>query len=102
MFSVWENFPIDFTYSFEAENGISHVKTLDHFAILERGRGNVTDAGVIHHIENLSDHAPIYLTYRSEIQSCNNAETISQPRSKPNWKAYSIDQKLEYTVQKTA
>ena len=72
------------------------MKTLDHFAILERSRCNVTSAGVIHRIENLSDHEPIYLTYRSDISNSNNAEKSSKPSSKPNWKAASSDQKLEY------
>ena len=97
MFSVWEDYPVDFTYSFETENGTTHVKTLDHIATLGRSRGNITDAGVIHHFENLSDHEPIYLTYRSNIQSKDKEKVkLSQPKSKPCWRAASDDQKLEY------
>ena len=96
MFSVWEDYEIDFTYCFEAEDGISHVKTLDHIATLERSRANVTSAGgVIHHIENLSDHEPIYLTYCISNESIKH-EREYERKSKPNWKAASEDQRLEY------
>ena len=98
MYSLWQDFPIDFSYSFEAANGNSYVKTLDHITTLERFRINVLDAGVIHRIENLSDHKPVYVIFRSTFKPVQeNLNNISNQKiSKPSWKMASDDQKLEY------
>ena len=59
MYSLWRDYPVDFTHVFENENGC-YMNTIDHIVTLDKCRNTVVDAGVLHLVENLSDHAPIY------------------------------------------
>ena len=73
---------------------------MDHIATLDRSRANVKSAGVIHRVENLSDHEPVYLVYSSTHDELSveesNYEEKNESKPKPNWKAASEDQKLDY------
>ena len=97
MFSAWRNFPVDFTYSFEAENRAAVFKVLDHMVFLERSKSLIKDAGVIRLVENQSDHEVIYsvvlVATQETFDDKNPPESFQQ---KPSWKKASKDQKLDY------
>ena len=55
----WERFPVDFTHiCFRDDQAFVH--TLDHFLWGEAAEETIVDAGVIHHVDNDSDHSPIF------------------------------------------
>ena len=93
-----ERSPIDFTHIFQKENGDCFVNTLDHILTLKRSSETIIDAGVIHLMENMSDHAPIYCVIK-----CNNNIAMNDPEDskseeypRPRWKDANPDQKLEF------
>ena len=57
--SAWERFQIDFTHVHEM-NEHSYVSTVDHFFWPDTLDDAVIEAGVIHSVDNPSDHSPIY------------------------------------------
>ena len=57
--SLWRDFPVDFTHTFENENGC-YINTIDHILTLKRSSDDIVDAGVLHLLDNMSDHGPIY------------------------------------------
>ena len=56
LYDLWEDYKIDFTYSFESEHGNSFFNILDHIFMLKRSKDILIDAGVLHLSENMSDH----------------------------------------------
>ena len=60
LFSLWRNHEVDFTHSFTNENHETFVHILDHFLILERSEKFVLEAGIIHNVDNISDHEPMF------------------------------------------
>ena len=93
----WEQFEVDFTH-FQENNGVTHVSTLDHFFWNINMSNMIQDAGVIHHCENMSDHAPIYC--QVSVESSPNDEvpsdTTSPPILKPSWKRATPEQKESF------
>ena len=89
--SLWSDFEFDFTYMCENQNGELRTSTIDHFLLLNRDRNKVIDAGVVHNIDNLSDHEPIYL--KLSINADIERETSSDPilKSRPKWKLATTD-----------
>ena len=85
-------------HTFQKEDGNCYINTLDHILTLNRSDTNVVDAGVIHHVDNMSDHKPIYVVVKVEgtRSECPNEPPPAQPNPKPKWKEASTDQKLEY------
>ena len=55
----WERYSIDFTHVSEL-NGTTYTSTLDHFLWNQTANSSITDAGVIHLPENMSDHCPVF------------------------------------------
>ena len=55
----WDKYEIDFTHSHELEN-VSHVSIIDHFLWNQGLIKYIEDCGVLHLLENNSDHEPIY------------------------------------------
>ena len=55
----WENFHVDFTHVHEA-NGRTYTSILDNFFWSDNMDKEITEAGVFHHVDNKSDHEPIY------------------------------------------
>ena len=96
MYSLWRDFPVDFTHVFENENRC-FSNTIDHILTLSRSSDEVVDAGVLHLVENMSDHEPIYVVIKVKQEP---AEVDEIPRveakPKPIWKKASPDQKLEF------
>ena len=56
--SAWNVFYIDFTHESE-KDGITFTSTLDHIFWNTDLRKAVLDSGVVHLIDNTSDHHPI-------------------------------------------
>ena len=54
----WEIFQADFTHTFSVDER-TYTSTLDHFFWNEQLNDRVKDAGVLHLVENTSDHAVI-------------------------------------------
>ena len=84
----------DFTCTYERE-GVTHVSLLDHFFISELLLDAVTDAGVIHHPDNSSDHEPIFCVFES-ITLQPSVITTAPQAPRPSWKRASSEQKEKY------
>ena len=97
LISTWRKFNVDFTHCYENGNHDTFVHTIDHFLVLEHSEKVVVDAGVIHNVDNTSDHEPIYSVI--EAPKLENKETIDEEEKgtpKFDWKNASDDQKLEF------
>ena len=92
--SVWDDFDVDFTCTYERE-GDTHVSLLDHFFLSEDLK--VTEAGVLHHPDNSSDHEPIFCVLESLALSQSVTERAPH-KSKPSWKIASKEQKEQYKL----
>ena len=91
----WDNFDIDFTCIHET-NGISHTSIIDHFMWNEGLNACISDCGVVHSIENQSDHSPIYCVVDcGQIESTFTEPTAGKP--KPNWKKADQDQRQQFS-----
>ena len=91
---VWGQHEVDFTCTYERD-GITHVSTLDHFFVSEQLFKEVRDAGVLHHLDNSSDHEPIYCIFESiTVQPSVTLQAASNPR--PSWKRASKEEKEMY------
>ena len=91
---AWKKFPVDFTHVQE-QNGKSSTSTLDHFMLSENIVDAVTDAGVLHLVNNFSDHCPIYCQISiNGIEKLPSVPTNCIP--KPSWKNATEQQKNDY------
>ena len=64
---------------------------MDHFFWNESFDNSVTNAGVVHSVDNLSDHSPVYCCLRTDI-SCNGRKSERLPSQlKPRWHLASQD-----------
>ena len=70
---AWEFYDIDYTHEFE-NNGISYTSTIDHILWNETLRNKISNSGVLHLLNNTSDHSPIYCDMNKTISS--NKESI--------------------------
>ena len=94
--SAWDDFEIDFTHSYVNENNVTYTNIMDHFLTLERSKTVITDAGVLHIPENMSDHEPIYMKIETEpLEHKQKIETENQAK-KFMWKKATDDQKLDF------
>ena len=88
---AWNKFDIDFTHVHEV-NEVCSVAIIDHFFWSDSLDSSVTEAGVIHSIENSSDHSPIYCVIDSQNLKQNETK-LSSSVPKPSWKKASEDEK---------
>ena len=96
VYSLWRDFPVDFTHMFENENRC-FTNTIDHILTLTRSSDDVVDAGVLHLVDNMSDHEPIYAVIKVKQEPAEVDETPKvETKPKPKWKKASSDQKLEF------
>ena len=95
----WENFHVDFTHVHEA-NGRTYISILDHFFWSESFDEEITEAGVIHHVDNKSDHEPIYCIVKMnddiEIKSSEKKTHFAKP--KPSWTKSTQEQKDNFKL----
>ena len=90
----WDTFPVDFTCSYERE-GVSFTSILDHFFLSEELFVKVTDAGVIHHPDNSSDHEPVFCVLEAITLSSSSSQGVT-PQPRPSWKKANKDEKDMY------
>ena len=100
LYSLWSDNPVDFTYSCENGNGDSFFKVLDHILTLTNSKEQIMTSGVLHLVDNMSDHEPIYAVIKVEEDNLGRSEEKTNVKNesipKQNWKNASCDQKLEY------
>ena len=96
--SSWNTFAVDYTHYHEV-NGISYVSTIDHFFWDSKLADNVTDCGVIHHHNNLSDHSPIFCKFDLDLKLEESLNSCVKPPPKPCWSRSTESEKLKYTVE---
>ena len=86
--STWSEYEVDFTCT-SVKNDVTSVSVLDHFFVSDGDL--VKEAGVIHHVDNSSDHEPIFCIIKS------NARILSSVRKdveeKTTWKLALEDDK---------
>ena len=93
--SGWDKFPIDFTHVQE-NNGKSFSSILDHFFWSESIEDVVINAGVLHLVNNFSDHCPVYCQIEISEMAQENATSIKQS-PKPSWSKASEDERVRFT-----
>ena len=65
LFKSWDKYEADFTHVVENKEK-TFTSTLDHFFWNQNMNNKIIDAGVLHLVDNLSDHSPIYCTINVE------------------------------------
>ena len=92
----WSRFNADFTHV-TVRNDITYIHTLDHFFWGEGTAESILDAGVIHHVDNDSDHSPIFCSFL--VPASNNLKTITSTNKnpKPSWKKSAAEEKQLFT-----
>ena len=91
----WEQFDADFTHTYEDGNNVTHTSKIDHFFWNSGLDSMIEDAGVVHNIDNSSDHCPIYCVINCNVQENNDtASRYVLPR--PSWKKASDEEKNNY------
>ena len=91
----WSRFHVDFTHV-TVRDDVVHTHILDHFLWGEETDDDILDAGVVHHVDNDSDHCPIYCCFKvPPIETTQVKSTKSKP--KPSWKKSSTEEKQCFT-----
>ena len=88
-------FNFDFTHVYNDKDDKSYVSTLDHFFWNAELSPFVEDAGVIHNLENNSDHCPIYCVIKCKDLAEHSLKENKQ-NPKPSWKRASCEEKSNY------
>ena len=96
LLKAWDTFNIDFTHTHEA-NGVTRTAVLDHFFWKNTSNTNsVKDAGVIHHVNNKSDHEPVYCVFEVESSPIELENVKHAPKPKPSWKLATSEDKESF------
>ena len=94
----WNQFPVDFTHVSE-KDGKTYTSLIDHFFWNNTFSELVTDAGVMHVPENMSDHSPIFCKIKTPTISMNKEEKSQCPKDiLPSWRNASEEQREMYTM----
>ena len=95
MLKAFDIYDVDFTHVYNDKDDKTHISTLDHFFWNAELSKPVIDAGVIHNIENSSDHCPIYCVINYDNLEESNSE--GNPfKQRPSWKRASSEEKSNY------
>ena len=93
---AWDKFKVDFT-SMHNRGDQSYTSTIDHFILSANSNKLATDAGVLHLIDNTSDHNPIYLTLEGvENNQTKTEELPKEGRTIISWKRINKEAKDKY------
>ena len=94
---------MDFTHVYEA-NGNTFSAILDHFFWSQNLDDEIVDAGVIHHVDNKSDHSPIYcvLKLKDGIPDNNSNSETTLRKLKPSWNKSTQEQKENFKINITS
>ena len=96
---AWKIYEVDYTHEFEKDD-ISYTSTIDHIVWNRELSKNVTDAGVLHMVNNTSDHCPIYCDLKINMSTLVNNEKPNQPKKQKmttkvldenDWSQFNID-----------
>ena len=72
--SVWDTFPVDFTYTGSDQHIVlGHVVVPNHF--LEEA----VQGGVVHNLNNTSDHEPVFESFSAEADELAAVEALISP-----------------------
>ena len=81
---AWDVYDVDFTH-FNELNGVTNTSTIDHFFLNETAISSLASAGVLHLLENTSDHCPVYCVLDTNGVSSQKPR-IPPGNPKPSWK----------------
>ena len=90
----WDSFEVDFTYCSELEEDL-HLSTLDHLFWNGYLTNQVSDAGVLHSLDNDSDHSAIYCVVKLQPEQLKSS-TRPPGYKKPSWARSSQDDKENF------
>ena len=90
LFSVWSQFACDFTYcqhSVRNGNNIMSVSCIDHFLVTNNLWPDISHAQVLHLGENLSNHEPIFISFKVDENPIVAPENVTKVynNEKPLW-----------------
>ena len=92
----WDKYQIDNTHATEI-NGDTRISTIDHFFWNSALNDSVTDAGVLHLPNNLSDHSPIFCKMKNnKVAKRTHLNRLGPTKKNPCWKKAMESQKLDY------
>ena len=94
--SSWDKFGADFSHVHEL-NGVSHLSLIDHFFWNVSINDQISECGVLHLVENSSDHCPIYCKLNVDLIPKINVKAAHPSNPKPSWKRASNDEKELFT-----
>ena len=92
--SCWDKFPVDFTH-LQERDGKSFTSVIDHCMLSEEISDSVTDAGVLHLVNNFSDHCPVYCQIPISDISLLPTKTVNYA-PKPSWAKAPDDDKIKF------
>ena len=102
--TAWNKFSVDYTHEFELDE-VTYTSTIDHFLWNAELYKKVSDAGVLHLVNNTSDHSPIYCDLEKTCSSGNVSSAVKQSLRRistkaldeSDWNRFSeqLDQKLK-------
>ena len=75
--------PVDYTHMFVSENS-TYLSTIDHFVGSQQVLDLVTDGGVTHFSENLSNHSPIFIKLNVGLFTMSTECPVITPRTSWN------------------
>ena len=90
----WDKFPVDFTH-IQEKDGKSYTSTIDHFMLSENVANAVVDAGVLHLVDNFSDHCPVYCQIPISCFSLLPTKSVNYS-PKPSWVKASEEDKSRF------
>ena len=91
----WSRFHVDFTHV-TVRDDVVHTHILDHFLWTEGTDNDILEAGAVHHVDNDSDHCPIYCCFEMPPIEISNVEPMTF-KPKPSWKKSSPEEKECFT-----
>ena len=102
LMSVWDKFPVNFTYCHPLHNNERQFSfsTIDHFLVQENFIQNCLDGCVLHLGENLSKHEILYLRINCENFSkvIDSSDTNQNISVKPCWNKATSEQKEAFLM----
>ena len=96
MHKSWDTFSIDFTHANEMD-GTTYTSVIDHFIWSEMTNSAIVEADVLHLLENLSDHCPIFCKMSLEINNPVKENFNRTTKVKTCWKNATIEEKMNYS-----
>lgn len=91
----WDTYDVDFTHCFEI-NDNSYTSRIDHFFYNESLLDRIDDAGVLHLLDNKSDHCPIYCRFQIETTGVVEKEYDARKNRMPIWRRATEEQKESF------